>query len=977
MMRFVTRCGAGLAVLFFALFTTLTESQAAQYALLHGFAGAPNDGANPRFGSLATDGTSLYGLTFNGGVSNKGVLFKISPDGTGYQILHSFAGLSFADVLLTGTTGATNEAANPCGTPLLAGPTIYGMTLNGGTNGTGAIFSMNTDGSGFSVLHSFGGGFVGPWDGYAPFGSLVTDGTTLYGMTYTSMSSFGTIFSVGVNGSGYKTLHYFYGTTTDGSRPEGSLAISAGKLYGMTQAGGASASGTIFAMNTDGSSFQVLHSFNPTNNDGAAPIGSLIISNATLYGMTTAGGTNGVGTVFREQTDGSGYQILHSFAIATGWAPMGDLVLSNATLYGMTGGTNASGLGTIFQVNTDGSGFQVLHTFSYDPSANPADGSTPYGTLLWVGSELYGMTQAGDSSRNEGGIFSLASISTVGGLTVDIAPVGAISAGGQWQVDGGSFLNSGQIVTNLVAGPHTISFKSVNGWIAPADEEIQLDLGATNSVAGNYVQADLTAPTLSIVTPTPKLQVTESAFMASGSASDNVSVAGVYYQLNGGAWTPATTANNWANWATANLTLTPGTNVMAFYAADSSGNVSATNVVSFVFVVDPALTVNISPAGAGTIKPSLNGQLLPIGEPFSMTAKPAKGFQFVNWTGSATTTSTKLSFLMASNLTFTANFKDIARPVNAILGPKKNQNVTNAVAVAFGKAKDNAGVTAVWYQVNGGAWLPANLPDGTNWTTPDLSSNLLSGPNTLAAFAVDAAGNASLTNTIAFKHTIAETADWAPDSLNGLLAAVAPANGSAEAVSFDVSTFAQVSLANSTNWQDYGAGSYTYLKIDTNLAQLSLAFTAPPATSNSVGPVDLVFTNHYAAYFSNESGGDVGAFELNVATNLMPTTVVRKTLTTASSDDSVAKIKLATATTFTKTPANNSTTGTSSGTYTFTRFSPVCGMFTFVFTDAADAGQIAYAQTTFTTASSGSYFVTTFDGLGNLQDLQEGQFTFK
>lgn len=976
-MRSVTRRGAGLVFVFLVLFITLTESQAAApYTLLHGFGGAPNDGANPRFGALATDGTSLYGQTFNGGVSNKGVLFKISPDGTGYQVLHSFAGLSFADLLFTGATGATNEAANPCGTPLLIGSTLYGITLNGGTNGTGAIFSMNTDGSQFSVLHSFGAGY-GPWEAYAPFGSLATDGAALYGMTYTSMSSLGTIFSVGTNGAGYRIVHNFLGGTADGARPQGSLVVAGGKVYGMTQAGGASGLGIVFAMGTDGSSFQVLHSFSGGTNDGASPTGSLIISNSVLYGMTAGGGANGVGTVFREQADGSGYQILHSFSTATGWSPAGDLVLSNATLYGMTSGTNALGLGTIFQVTTNGSGFLVLHTFSYNASANPGDGSTPLGSLLLLGSDLYGMTQAGGSSGNEGGIFSFAPGSAVGGLTVDIVPAGAVGAGAQWRVDGGSFFDSGKVVTNLIPGPHTISFRSVNGWIAPSDEQIEVDLGATNSLAGTYAQADITAPTLNVVTPTPGLKLTQSAFTASGTASDNVSVAAVYYQLNGGGWMLAASADNWAHWSAPDLTLTEGTNVMAFYAADSSGNDSATNVVSFTFVLNPALTVNISPAGAGTIKPNLDGQLLTIGQAYTMTAKASKGFKFVNWTGSSTTTSTKLLFTMAANLNFTANFQDVARPVNVILSPKKNQNVTNAVVIASGRARDNAGVTAVWYQINSGAWLPANLPDGMNWTTADFSSNLLSGMNTISAYAVDAAGNASLTNTIAFKHTITPDTDWAPDSLNGLLAAVTPTNGSSEAVGFDISTFAQTSTANSTNWQDYGAGTYSYLKVDTNLAQLSLGFASPPATSNNVGPVDLVFTNHYAAYFSNESSGDVGGFDLNIAPSFMPPTVVRRTLTATGSDGSKVKIKLATATTFTKTPANNSTTGMSSGTYTFMRFSPVCGMFTFVFTDAADAGETAYAQITYTSSKGGDYFVMTFDAIGNLQDVDSGQFSFK
>src|SRR5262249_7526798 len=129
-------------------------------------------------------------------------------------------------------------------------------------------------------------------------------------------------------------------------------------------------------------------------------------------------------------------------------------------------------------------------------------------------------------------------------------------------------------------------------------------------------------------------------------------------------------------------------------------------------------------------------------------------------------TSTKLSFVMASNLTFTANFKDIARPVDVVLNPAKGKTFTGT---ATGRASDNAGVIGVWFKVNGGAWTPAHLLDDGNWNTPDLSSSLLSGANTISAYAADAAGNASLTNTIAFNFTVQPVADWAPDTLNGLL----------------------------------------------------------------------------------------------------------------------------------------------------------------------------------------------------------------
>ena len=60
----------------------------------------------------------------------------------------------------------------------LIGSTLYGMTLVGGADSHGNIFSINTDGSGYQNLFCFNGA-----NGAYPYGDLTLDGSTLYGMT--------------------------------------------------------------------------------------------------------------------------------------------------------------------------------------------------------------------------------------------------------------------------------------------------------------------------------------------------------------------------------------------------------------------------------------------------------------------------------------------------------------------------------------------------------------------------------------------------------------------------------------------------------------------------------------------------------------------------------------------------------------------------------------------------------------------------
>ena len=80
--------------------------------------------------------------------------------------------------------------------------------------------------------------------------------------------------------------------------------------------------GAIFAMNLDGGGYQVLHEFAGKPDDGATPYGSLTLVGSRLYGMTSTGGSGGIsgggsgyGVIFAIDTDGSNYQVLHHFGV--------------------------------------------------------------------------------------------------------------------------------------------------------------------------------------------------------------------------------------------------------------------------------------------------------------------------------------------------------------------------------------------------------------------------------------------------------------------------------------------------------------------------------------------------------------------------------------------------------------------------------------------------------------------------------------
>lgn len=289
----------------------------------------------------------------------------------------------------------------------LSGSTLYGMTVEGGV-GRGVVFRLNTDGTGYTNLHKFVGG---PGDGSMPYGSLTLADGRLHGMAMRGgASDLGTLFRIDTDGTGYTHLHVFAGGPGDGAYPMGDLLPSGTNFYGLTTQGGTMNLGTIFRVNTDGTGYTNLHSFAGYPSDGAGPPGSLALEGATLYGMTQAGGadTHKVGAVFKMDTDGSGYRLLHSFAgrPGDGATPLGSLTLADGRLYGMTSAGGASNYGAVFRLNTDGSGYTNLHSFT----VSAGDGATAYGSLVREGSTLYGMTFYGGSG-NKGVAFSLPIVS--------------------------------------------------------------------------------------------------------------------------------------------------------------------------------------------------------------------------------------------------------------------------------------------------------------------------------------------------------------------------------------------------------------------------------------------------------------------------------------------------------------------------------------------------------------------------------------
>ena len=280
---------------------------------------------------------------------------------------------------------------------------FYGTSASGGAYGGGTIFRIKRDGTEFSILHSFR---FGTLDGRSPIGNIlirngVIYGTTCYGGTYDQ----GSLFGINTNGSGYATLHTFNPGLGEGGAPLGGLIdVGGGVLFGTTSAGGANGGGTIFKIKTDGTGFGVVHNFTGYSYLYMGPQGGLIKGlDGSLYGTSEFSGEDR-GIVFKLNTDGAGYAVLCDFTGGggdDGWPNTSLIQAANGVLFGIARG--GDGLGEAFRLNSDGSGFASIHHFN----DGGGDGSVP-GSALVQGTDgcLYGATQSG-GTNNTGMVYKI------------------------------------------------------------------------------------------------------------------------------------------------------------------------------------------------------------------------------------------------------------------------------------------------------------------------------------------------------------------------------------------------------------------------------------------------------------------------------------------------------------------------------------------------------------------------------------------
>ncbi|MEP7171133.1 MAG: choice-of-anchor tandem repeat GloVer-containing protein [Bacteroidota bacterium] len=291
---------------------------------------------------------------------------------------------------------------------------LWGMTSGGGANNGGTIFKMDLNGGSYSVIYSFASAV-----GTHPNGSLLKVSNKLYGLTSTGGSgNNGVLFCFDLSTFQYSVkVNFDAGSNINvrGSNPMGSLIQDGNYLYGMTSDGGSNGNGVIFRYNYSTNSYSKLIDFSGTNGDG--PTGSLIkASDGMMYGMTKFGGTFNYGVLFRfDPSNAAATYTKWDFGAISPYPcrnPGGSLIQSGNLLYGTTSQGGQCDKGTVISFNITSPGIQKVMEFC---GITPDYGSRPHGNITAAGAgKFFGLASAdGSSALSSGCLFSFTDYSTL------------------------------------------------------------------------------------------------------------------------------------------------------------------------------------------------------------------------------------------------------------------------------------------------------------------------------------------------------------------------------------------------------------------------------------------------------------------------------------------------------------------------------------------------------------------------------------
>lgn len=361
----------------------------------------------------------LYGFTARGGSNGFGMFYRLRPDGSQFEVVFQ---------------PTINVEAGHLRAPMFEGNDgfIYGSVGEDGFGTTSFVWRIRPDGTGWQVLKRLN------FNGRGSNGVVLAPDGFLYSFT-TSHPDDNCLFRVGRDGSGYEIVWRF---ATDDAFPLTPVALVRGsdqRFYGLTSADGTGGRGTLFRVGSDGTGYTVVHDFGsgPAAEQGNLPKAICASPDGNLYGVVRQLGSTGAGIfrfeiasgqfswiqnlpsgqtadyaaivvsnadgllyagvdsspfkterLIRLHPSGTGFTVLRTFnSSSASFAGSGALVEGpDGLLYGITMRNGTGTLPLLFRIGRDGSGFQSLTEIN----AGTFSAATPRGLLVTPAGQVFG-----------------------------------------------------------------------------------------------------------------------------------------------------------------------------------------------------------------------------------------------------------------------------------------------------------------------------------------------------------------------------------------------------------------------------------------------------------------------------------------------------------------------------------------------------------------------------------------------------------
>ena len=373
---------------------------------------------------------------------------------------------------------------------------IYGTTPYGGLNGQGVLFKYTSTPHMVSVVDFglSGGGYKTTTSAERPRGNLVLGSNgRLYGISeWGGAMGEGSIYSYNPADDSVHVLADF--DYNSGSPIGGLVQTSAGVLYGNTMYGGNNYLGVLYKYNPSNASFSIFHHMTSTEG-GHIESGITMHSDGMLYCVANSDGANNHGAIIKINPANDAVSSHFDFDTIHGFDVYGKLYSYNGKLYGLAekGGSNL--LGTLFEYNPVTDTIVVLFNFT---SAKSITGNYPAGGVTFVNGKLYGTAQGG-GTNNHGVVFSYDLANSIYYTVKDLdsladgkSPSGTLTLGSDgWLYgtcnEGGAFNRGTFFKYHPITGSFVklVDFNYLNGnapTVSSATETISLSFTASDTV---------------------------------------------------------------------------------------------------------------------------------------------------------------------------------------------------------------------------------------------------------------------------------------------------------------------------------------------------------------------------------------------------------------------------------------------------------------------------------------------------------------